>query len=187
MLQCIRAKETNIYISMSLDFPIELSPSIRSSESQPVHGPATTTPRRWPTGPGLIINNKTYPIKIVFPGSYDMMQKFIPEDRNLRLITLLGFLPASSLLLAHGITTSQAFPALTTIPMALSSLTALVIIAKKIPPSQFLALWDVVVGMALVAFLVPSFVSMAERSSHHWNGNGIAPVTLLGRMGLCLL
>lgn len=99
-----------------------------------------------------------------------------PDTMNssvfLRKVTIFGFLPASLLLIIHGVITSYAFPALGMIPQAGSAALGLLLLyrdrvaALGSPVRAFsstnIFFADLILAVVFLAMLIPTFVLLGE-------------------------
>ena len=86
-----------------------------------------------------------------------------PEERTLRLITALGWLLSFPLLVAHGADTHMLFPALSLVPMTVSSVYGLIHMSVKSKIWWLNASMDALIATFLFAMLVPGWIFMAQR------------------------
>lgn len=109
----------------------------------------------------------------------------------LRRITIFTFLPAFPLLLAHGIASGKAFPALGLLPLAGSAILAALLVYRdrvaaigspiqSLSPSNiFFA--DLLTGILLLAFLIGSWISLTNTRWYE------TPLIILGTYGTVFL
>ncbi|KAM0715902.1 hypothetical protein Q7P37_008416 [Cladosporium fusiforme] len=91
------------------------------------------------------------------------------RDRQLRIVTVLSFIPAFALNVAVGVVTELPLPALNLIPMAFSTGLGLVLLVDKKRPKKPTA--DLVAAGSLLVFLIATWIYLTERS---WLESNIA-------------
>lgn len=108
------------------------------------------------------------------------------SDRVLRLITVVGWIPAMAFSIAHGVIASTIFPALGTIPMSFSCITGLVHLTGYAKRRSANILMDLFVACFLISILVPTWVKMADGSHWWYPGPGVVMLGTYGTMPMMI-
>jgi hypothetical protein len=105
-----------------------------------------------------------------------------PPFRNLRLLTILSFIPAFPLCIAHGVIASSVVPAVGLVPLALSAILGFIIVndvkidGKTIAHPAVVFVADSVLAAGLMVVLV---FTWAKEGGHSWLGAGQAERAML--------
>ena len=100
-----------------------------------------------------------------FTAHYNMDPHKRPEDRTLRLLTVLFWLPAFALLLPHGIISGAICPVLGIVPVTFSAVSGVLHLLDVFSMTTHRTpaiLLDVFCAAFLIGILIPGWVFMAE-------------------------
>ena len=106
-------------------------------------------------------------------------------DRVLRLITVLTWVPAMTLLIIFGVKSNQAIPPLGLIPMTFSAVFGLFKIYSHAKNHGFTIFMDTSLAIFIFALFTPGIV-LVRQYSHWWIGSAVENA-ILGTFGLSTL
>jgi len=101
---------------------------------------------------------------------------------NVRMLTLILWIPAIAFLIPYGVQSQQLAPTLGLIPMTLSALIAIMHITGQARWQPINILLDIFTACFLIGALIPGWVFIAEGRSRYWYYNKVE-ITMLGAYG----
>lgn len=108
-------------------------------------------------------------------------------DRNLRLLTIVGWIPAVAFLLPHGIITEMMCPVLGIIPMTFSALAGLAHLAGKAKSRAGNIVLDLFCACFLISILIPGWLFIASQEDlnyYYARWYNVAGMAMLGTYGM---
>lgn len=94
------------------------------------------------------------------------------QDRTLRRIIAIAWIPAFVFLLVDGISSGEVVPALAIVPMTLSVATSVLQLSnKQFSTSTFAVVADIFIAAFLIGVLIPGWIFLSENWSSRDNGD----------------